>query len=537
MIKKLFGEQRTKRMLVVFFICASILLMGLRWFIFDANRVLPEDSAWKISLMGKFEVNKGITLIYSAKPKALKSIRIISQKVYHPNLKILPTIKSTPGKTRAKATETAKTELIYEYLVQLSKNPLPLTTTLIPEMTSAQRENYLLPVSGLNLSLPDVVLLKEFLSRDVNSKPELIHKIFQHTNKLIKSSNFLYNDLNKVITSNKATTLARAQLMVALSRLSDIPARLVTGFILEETKPLQPYFWVEIYGKNNIWQAYDPEKGYEASVPNTYVAFAYDSPNIFNIENGKIISTEFSVSEDIDLLSVSSLEQEKDFFDIFDLRRLDLETKDALKKLLILPFSVLFVVFIRHVLGFFPYGTFTAPLLALAMVYAEMSATLVIAGIIILLALAGRAILPKSLPRTPRLSLIFTFVAMSMVFGVSAMSYYSMNMGGGIILLPTIILVSVVDRFYSYMDEASPHAALIRLGVTVVIAIFCIPILEFERLGSFILIYPEAHFITAALVLTISSYKLKKLTDYKHLKLFGENRKVKKSIKKETLEV
>jgi len=535
MIKRLFGEQKTKRMLVVFFICSSVSLMGLRWFIFDANRVLPEDSAWKIVLTGKFEVNKGITLIYSAKPKALKSVRIISQKVYHPNLKILPTIKSTPGKTRAKATETGNTEIIYEYLVHISKNPLPLTA-LKPEMTSVQRENYLLPVSGLNLSLPDVTLLKEFLSRDVNSKPELIHKIFKHTNKLIKSKNFIYNDLNKVITSNKATTLARAQLMVALSRLSDIPARLVTGFILEETKPLQPYFWVEIYGKDNIWQAYDPEKGYEASVPNTYVAFGYDSPNIFNIENGKIISTEFSVSEDIDLLSVSSLEQEKDFFDIFDLRRLDLETKDALKKLLILPFCVLFVAFIRHVLGFFPYGTFTAPLLALAMVYAEMSVTLVIAGIIILLALAGRAILPKSLPRTPRLSLIFTFVAMSMVFSVSAMSYYSMNMGGSIILLPTIILVSVVDRFYSYMDEASPHAALIRLGVTVVIAIFCIPILEFETLGSFILVYPEAHLITAALVLTFSSYKLKKLTDFKHLKLFGENKKVKQPVTKKTLE-
>ena len=185
--------------------------------------------------------------------------------------------------------------------------------------------------------------------------------------------------------------------------------------------------------------------------------------------------------------------------------------------------------FLRHVLGFDPYGTFTAPLLALAMVYAEMVITLVVASIVIFLALIGRSILPKTLPRSPRLSLIFTFVALAMVFSASIMDYFSIDQGGKIILLPTIILVAVVDRFYSYMDETSTHAALIRLAVTIGIALLCIPVLENRALGIFILTYPEFHLITAALVLMFSSYKGKKLTDHPYLSVLGVAKSRKKN--------
>jgi len=166
------------------------------------------------------------------------------------------------------------------------------------------------------------------------------------------------------------------------------------------------------------------------------------------------------------------------------------------------------------------------------MVHADPIITLVIAGIVIFLALIGRSILPKTLMRAPRLSLIFTFVAISMVFSISLLSYFSINPGGSVILLPTIILAAIVDRFYSYMDESGTHAALLRLGVTVMIAIFCIPILQYQDLGVFILGNPEMHLITAALVLTLSNYKGPKLTDYKYMKLLGENKPKKKSRKK-----
>lgn len=300
--------------------------------------------------------------------------------------------------------------------------------------------------------------------------------------------------------------------------------------MLEKGEVPTPSFWVEVYDQENKWQPYDPEKGYEAGLPFHYVGFEYDRTELFSIDNGKLLSVKYSLAEDSEIIDTGSFKQKQNLLDILNLQRLDFEVKQVLGLLLILPFCVLLSAFIRHVLGFFPYGTFTAPLLALAMIYAEISITLVVAGIVISLALIGRAILPKSLPRSPRLSLIFTFVVMSMVLSISIMSYYSVNSAANIILLPTIILVSIVDRFYSYMDDVSTHAALIRLGVTLLVALLCLPLLQFVNLRVFTLTYPEVHFITAALVLIFSSYKGKKLTDLPYLKLFGENK-----IKKKTL--
>ena len=532
MVVRLLTEKTTKNILIILFICVGIALMGIRWIYFDVDRVLEEDTAWKISLAGRIEAEKDKTIIYSAKPKSGRYNKVISQRFYHPSFRLKTAKPGNSGKIAAKATRTGKTEFQTEYHIQISQAPHLITEKKSP-LSIPDREKYLLSDTSVDLKLQSLVNLSEFLGRGINTKPELLSKIFSYSQKLVKVPEKKYDEIQEIIRSNKATTLGRARIMLALSRINDIPARIVTGFVLTETVAVKPYYWVEIYTEEEHWQPYDPEKGFKRELPHTYIAFTYDDPNLLTVENGKLLETSYTIDEDSEILNVTRFQQEKDFFDIFDLRRLDIDTRDALIKVLLLPFCVLLTAVFRHVLGFFPYGTFTASLLALAMVYAETLVTLIIATIVIFLALIGRSILPKTCPRAPRLSLIFTFVALSMVFSVSTLSYFSISPGGNIILLPTIILVAIVDRFYSYMDQGGTHAALLRLGVTILIAAFCVPILQFEELGIFILTYPEAHLLTAAAVLLLAGYKGKKLTDYKYLRLLGEN-KVKKSAKRKS---
>lgn len=523
MVVHFLTEKATKHLLIILFIIIGLALMGARALYFDSERVLPEDIAWKISMTGQFEASKDSTIIHSARPKIGRYHRLISQRFYHPGLKILSSKPGSKGFTRIKAAISGVTQLTVEFHIQVSPTPRPQLKEK-PALLAEERVLYLKSDEYLDITNPALIELSDYLRRNVENKPQLIQKIFQHSQKLVKGKKKRFDEIKHAIPANKATTLGRARLMVTLCRANSIPARLVTGFVLEENTTNSPYYWVEVYDDEKNWVPFDPEMGYETQVPNNYVAFRYDSPDIFTIENGKLLTTQYAVSEDLDVLSVASLEQEKSILDILDLRRLDIETRETLIKILILPFCVLLTAFFRHVLGFYPYGVFTASLLALAMIYAEPLITLIIGGIVIFLALLGRSVLPKTLSRSPRLSLIFTFVAISMVLSVSLLSYLSINPGGSIILIPTIILASIVDRFYSYMDESGTHAALLRLGVTVLIAMFCIPILMYEDLGVLVLNYPEMHLITAALVLLLSYYKGKKITDYKYLRLLGENK-------------
>ncbi len=521
-------------MLIILFICIGLGTMSIRFIYFGSHHFFKEDTIWKISLSGRFNVTKDASVISSPRPKAGQFYKLISQRFYHPGLKILSANRLKPGYINAKATRTDTTELIIDYHIQLSQTPV-IQLNGKTALATQQREKYLQSDANIDLSLPALLNLNEYIQADITNKDDLLHKIFLHSQKLLKETNSRYDDLYHTIKYNKTTTLGRAKLMVALCRMNNIPARLVNGFVLKKGDLDKPNYWVQVYDEEKRWQAYDPEKGFEKTVPNHYVVFDYDNTTeLFSIENGKSLSVKYSLAEDSDILNIASIKQKQNIFDIFNLQKLDFEVRQALGLLLILPFCVLMSAFIRHVLGFYPYGTFTATLLALAMVYAEISITLVVAGIVIFLALIGRAILPKSLLRAPRLSLIFTFVVMSMVLSISIMSHYSVNPGGNIILLPTIILVTIVDRFYSYMDDVSTHAALIRLGVTVLVALLCLPLLQFENLRIFTLAYPEVHFLTAAFVLAFSSYRGKKLTDFNYLKLFGENKIKKKSQSKPT---
>ena len=522
------NEKTTKRTLITLFVMAGLLIVGFRWLFYGQERTLPEDTAWNISLTGSFASIQGSTVINTLKPKQGTYQALISQRLFHQNAKLLPSKKSLPGQIRARAISTGTIEFSAEFQLKLTQTPAFNRSTTIAELTPVLREKYLELSDFYDTSAQELTTLSDYLRRDISNKPALVHAIFDFCTKLLYDSQNQYDDIRLVIKENKATNLGRAKLMVALSRKNGIPARLVSGFVLDEQTRSSPYFWVELYDQDARWKTYDPEKGFEAKVPNTYVKFGYDTQSLFFVENGKILSVTYRVYEDLDILNVTRLEEDKNLLDIFDLRQLDIETRQALSKLLILPFCVLLTAFFRHAIGLFPYGTFTAPLLALAMVYAEITTTLVIAGIVIFLALIGRSILPNSLSRTTRLSLIFTFVALSMVFSTSTLSYFSFSPEGSVILIPTIILVAVVDRFYSYMDETSTRAALIRLGVTIFIALTCIPLFEFESLSVFTLSYPEIHFITAASVLLLSVYENKKITDYKYFKLLGENKSAKK---------
>lgn len=510
--------------LVILLSICGISLMVLRWLYFVPDRILPEDMAWKVTLAGQLAIKKKETLIQTSTPKSKRQYKMISQRFYQPRLKLVSSKPSSAEQLLFIATASGSTELIVEYHIQVTPTAKTKPGTAV-KLSSEERTLYLQSDEMMDLSLPSLVQLSDLLRRDVTSKPQLVNKIFHHSQKPLKEKVRRFDKLENTIKANKATTLGRAKLMVALCRANSIPARIVTGFVMVEGTLNTPYYWVEVFDEEDeLWLSYDPEKGYAEVVPNSYVTFAYDHPNIFEVENGKLVATHYSIQEDLDILNVTRFSQEKDLLDVFDLRRLDVATRDTLIKILILPFCVLLTAFLRHVFGLFPYGVFTASLLALAMVYAEVHLTLVVSGIVITLALIGRSILPDSLSRSPRLSLIFTFVSLGMVISVSFLAFYSLNPGGNIILLPIIILVSIVDRFYSYMEKSGKQAALLRLGVTVLIALLCIPVLQWEKLGEIILNYPEAHLITAALVLLLSDYKGKKLTDNKYLSLLGENK-------------
>lgn len=520
------------RVLVSVLILACTSAIAFRLTYFGTERLLSEDTAWKISIVSLITAVKNKTIVHHSKPESGQYYNLISEQYYHPKFRLLSSKSKKTRFLRAKAIESGQTKYTVEYDVHLSQTPLRKIKKKV-KLSTNQRAKYLQSNKQHNLTLPRLAVTSDKLNSISHNKQELIRNIFREAQNLLVQRQRHYDDLQKVLRSGLATTLGRARFMVALCRLNGIPARFVTGFVLDEAFANEKQYWVEVYSEKEGWQQYDPERGYEITLPNNYIAFDYDNSELFSVEGGQLISVNHKLEQAPEILSALNLEKNNNILSVLNFYRLDLDTRQALMRLFVLPFCVIFVVFIRQILGILPYGVFAAPILALAMVHAELTFALLMTTVVIFMSVMGRALLPRDMSRVPRVSIILIFVIMSMAVSISILSYYSLDTAGNVILLPTIILAFVVDQFYSFMEKAGKQTALIRLGITVVTALLCIPILEFESLREFIIGYPEIHLLSVAMVIILSAYKGNKLTDYEYFKFLRLNggSKIAKKIK------
>ena len=74
----------------------------------------------------------------------------------------------------------------------------------------------------------------------------------------------------EALTTKQGTPVVRARTMVTLCRAMGIPARLVTGFEIEQADNTPAAVWVEVF-YNQRWVPFDTENGYSQTLPSDYV--------------------------------------------------------------------------------------------------------------------------------------------------------------------------------------------------------------------------------------------------------------------------
>lgn len=287
---------------------------------------------------------------------------------------------------------------------------------------------------------------------------------------------------------------------------------MVSGFILKESTKFKPHHWVQVL-TDDKWLDFDPFYGYQEQVPENYIPFAYNDNAVVKLENGERLAIEYFLVEDHDYNQRHAAKSATNgsWYDIFDLTRLDIETRTILASLLLLPLGVLVTTIFRHFIGVHSYGVFTPTLIALAITYNQWQTTIITLAVVMFFAGFGRKLYPRKLSRTPRLSIIFTLVAFSMAVGVSIIDYYMPNPEGYAVLLPIVILTSLIDRLFQTMDGKGNRVAYIRLFWTGIITLACLPIVLFMPLGHLLVKFPELHLVTLAAILLVTHYQGRQL--------------------------
>lgn len=477
---------------------------------------LPEgDTVWTISIKAQLKGAQKKGRVIIAPPISRPQVRIVSQNLQHTGMRLIRTNRNdirnrnivlqviNPGDLSASAV----------FNVHIKRSPQINFSIINQPLDEEKRALYLSSEENINLNSHEIITLLEHISKQATDNDTLLDRIFLYTNKhFVKDNKHINNDIEISLRTNKTTALGRSRIMVALCRASGIPARVITGFILEESYGAVPHYWLEVYSDDK-WIPYAPEKGYAGKIPSHYLAFNRDNNDIVTYQNIADVKVTYLIQKNYDLTGLNIF-PERRAIDILNLERFPPETRNNLGLLLLLPMGALITAFCRHFLGIRGYGTFTPTLLALSVVYAGWITALVLLSIVIALGLSGRSAMPDKLSRITRLAVVFTIVAMSMVLGVSLIEYFDININEHVMLLPIVILTSLIDRFYSAAEDYGIYIAMRRMIWTIIMGLMIYPILRLESVGAFLLVYPETHFFTLAMILLLSMYNGMQLSEF-----------------------
>ena len=513
--------------LIAVLIVIAILTISARLFLTGNETLSGGDSLWRLSINATSDNKPKSTIIKLYPPIDTPNIRTIQRNVSFPGFKIRKSSSkdSSQRSINVIATDTGLNSISANYLLHLSQTAFTLNA-LNTTLSTEKRESYLLDTEDLQFKSFEVRKISKRLTKDQPNQEVLLDKIYRYAKSIPISNGHDSINVPQILSKRKATIHDRALVMVSLARSGGIPARLVSGLILKVDIEALPHYWVEVY-QNGQWSSYDVFYGYKNTLPHNYLPLRRNNKNMLEITKGQFKQVNYELEQEFNHPYLQK-KNNPNITSVLNLTRLPVIVRDEIALLLLLPLGALITALFRHMVGVQSYGVFTPTLLALAIVYANLMTTLIVFIVVTFLAIGGRSVFPDTLTRIPRLSIIFTLIAVILTMSVSVLNYYDIDQGGKIILLPIIILTSLVDRFYRTIDDKGMTIALNRMAWTIFIALLCLPVIQFQTLGNLLIEFPEAHFITLALFLWLSVYKGAKLIELPLLKVFAEPKSTQK---------
>jgi hypothetical protein len=307
---------------------------------------------------------------------------------------------------------------------------------------------------------------------------------------------------------------AKSRLLVALLRLSNIPARIVTGVTLSRGPRQAVHHWVEAW-LHERWVPMCPFNHHFGHVPASYVVFTVGDLPLVRGKQVRDLDFGFLVERVKEGEHVESdVPWARRFFRSVSLYMLPPAEQRLVEFLLLLPVAALLVCVFRNVIGIVTFGTFAPALLGMAF---RDVASLPGIGIFLLILLVGwlmRRVLDRyHLLQVPRIALMLTLVVTVLVVVIVLANRFSMPATNYISLFPMIILTGMIERFWTLEEEDGTLASFKRLLTTLAVSAVLALILSIHALSRQLFRYPETMGLVMAALLLIGRYTGYRLTE------------------------
>ncbi len=317
--------------------------------------------------------------------------------------------------------------------------------------------------------------------------------------------------------SGRGDAAAQSRLLVALCRSRGIPARLVTGLTLARRGEQKAHTWVEAW-VGDYWMPMCPFHRHCGRVPASYLIFGFGDLALVRGQN--VRSLDYAC-----LVEPRPLPGQaegpppsvwRSLFQSTSIAALPPSERGLAEFLLLLPLAALVICLFRNVIGVSSFGTFAPALIGLAFRDLQSLPGLVVFVSIVLIGWGMRRVLDRyHLLQVPRTAALLTLVVVLLLGVILLANWYNLTVTRYFSLFPMVILVGMIERFWTLESEDGTSSSFRALLGTMVIAASISLLVSLHAVVTHLCRYPETLGLVMAGQLLVGRY-----TGYRLSELF-----------------
>lgn len=333
----------------------------------------------------------------------------------------------------------------------------------------------------------------------------------------------------QLLLNNNASLENKIKIMELILSNAYIPIQQVHTLLLTKSTNQTPNIWIRSYieinksvdnrdsslnGTNGKWFYFNPLTG-NVGLPEDQIIWWVGDNDVVKVENGSRVRVNFSL-DNSELTAINLAQLTPDSNAGYSFYALPIMTQLAYQVMLMIPFGVLIILFLRNIIGVNTLGTFTPVLIALAFRETGLVFGLVFFSIIVFFGLLLRSYLEHlKLQMLPRLSVVLTFVVMLIIFTGLFCHKLGFEQGLSISLFPMVILTMTIERLSITWEERGANFALKVAFGTLITASLAYMVMGFQPLIYLVFTFPAILLLLISFMLAMGRYR-----GYRLLELF-----------------
>lgn len=378
---------------------------------------------------------------------------------------------------------------------------------------------------GMDADHPEIAALARRLTDGVGEIADQAEALFRYVEQEVTGEPRLAGGARSAVECLRllsGDSAAKSRLLAALLRNRGIPARLVVGLTLARADEETEHVWVEAWLRDH-WLPMCPFYRYFGRVPRTFLVFGFGDIRLVTGKNLGKSSHAFLVERLAERPGGAEPSLAHRAFVAGSLMALAPGQQRVVEFLLLLPVAAFIICVFRNLIGLNTFGTFAPALVGLA--FREYQGTLragsgwagpfVFVTVLLLGWLLRRSLSRFHLLQVPRTAFLLSLVVAVLLVAIRLTDGRGLPVAESVALFPMVILVGMIERFWTLEEEEGAAASFRTLLSTLLIAGCISVVVSRPALARWLLACPELLGLVMAGQLMLGRY-----TGYRLLELY-----------------